>query len=1233
MNNQPMTCDPDRIEQFLGHQLSDDEQTTFEQHLDDCSHCRHQLETTAADDAVWSAVRDSLQPEDEETNPASTDDSAVIRESVLGYLAPTDDERMIGRLGTYEVMGVIGSGGMGVVLKALDTALNRYVAIKVLAPHLATSGSARKRFSREAQAAAAVVHDNVIEIHGVSEFSGLPYLVMPYVSSPSLQRRLDQQGPLSVAEILRIGTQAAAGLAAAHAQGLVHRDVKPANILLADGVERAKLTDFGLARAADDCSLTRTGIIAGTPQFMSPEQARGDSVDQRSDLFSLGSVLYAMATGRAPFRAETSYGVLRRITDDAPKPIREINPDIPEWLCQIIRKLLSKQADGRYESASEVAGLLKESLAHVQQPTAVSLPASLTTPQPKKPHLIQIARRNSGTLAILAAFGFALCGWFCVQATSPPDLSGTWSGEGWGTVVLHAESRGTYTGSYTDDIGNRTGDLELQWSRIERRFNGTWHEGTDRFGKISLRVVDGEVHGAWTTSRKSKTNPGTPALADLTWKRSSSSDASKERSLRGSWQLVLPPDAISNEPDEESFVLTVVDDWRLNLVDTGDLEGRTHFLYTIKPNNTLHLVDDDGSAAKEKRVVRYKWIDNNNLIIVGLMNNSRETPAVIPETITTSASIDGVSFLHFRRKNDHTRILGRWNALKISFYEDDISEEMLKTQVIFQAQRMNVDRPGNRNGEREIDVYDYVLMDDGKIKLQAIREGQRKDILLGRYSLDGDRLWMAISVLDNPTAYPNDAKGNPRQADVQYLSLVRVQTVPGIGAAKATPAKMQKKNPSVNVPGLDSSLNLTEPPITSLADAVREHNRRQAAHAVGNDQPKLTEQEVIASVRWALVDGPPEGLPRDCLAEFREIATDRRLANHWKLEFTSQRTGAGQDRFRAWTVYLVYDPPSDEASSDRSKFVHTVRTQFLGRLDPNGQIGKNRTTDDSTNDPDAIPLAAAINGFNQSHRQVDGQAQPPLTPDEVIAAIQHWRTRRDEAPVTDRDFARFQSIASKQAIPPGARIEQLQQFEPGDGHVYYIWSVRIVMPDTREGKTFAYTIRERFVSCKSLSEQTIHWGPAGENGIQAGVSFGRPEKIYPVGTQVTPRFHFRNTGGPTIQASFPRLMTRGYYEEITVLDDENKTISIVQDSAPAGPVGWMEVPFRFGAQHVVPGLPIVFSDSLVGDAETAIPVTPGQVIRVRFHLSNPTSELANANNLDDLRKPLQTGEVTFSIGK
>jgi serine/threonine protein kinase len=183
----------------------------------------------------------------------------VLSREIRGWLDPTDDPRSMGRFAGYEIVGIVGHGGMGIVLKGFEASLNRYVAIKILAPRLATNGSARKRFAREAQAAAAVRHDNVIAIHRVDEWHGLPFLVMPYAGGISLQKRIDCDGPLSIEQTLRVGVQIASGLAAAHAQGLIHRDIKPANILLEQGVERVTITDFGLARAADDASVTRTG--------------------------------------------------------------------------------------------------------------------------------------------------------------------------------------------------------------------------------------------------------------------------------------------------------------------------------------------------------------------------------------------------------------------------------------------------------------------------------------------------------------------------------------------------------------------------------------------------------------------------------------------------------------------------------------------------------------------------------------------------------------------------------------------------------------------------------------------------------------------------------------------------------------------------------------------------------------------------------------------------------------
>ena len=161
-------------------------------------------------------------------------------------------------------------------------------------------------------------------------------------------------------EVVRIGRQIAEGLAAAHATDLIHRDIKPGNILLEGGQLRVKITDFGLARAADDASISQSGIIAGTPMYMAPEQAKGETLDQRADLFSLGSVLYAMASGRPPFRANGTVAVLKRVAEDTPRPIREIIPETPQWLCDIIAKLHAKDPDERFQSAREVADVLAD---------------------------------------------------------------------------------------------------------------------------------------------------------------------------------------------------------------------------------------------------------------------------------------------------------------------------------------------------------------------------------------------------------------------------------------------------------------------------------------------------------------------------------------------------------------------------------------------------------------------------------------------------------------------------------------------------------------------------------------------------------------------------------------------------------------------------------------------------------------------------------------------------------
>jgi serine/threonine protein kinase len=407
-------CDPNRLRLLLQDGLPREQQAEVVDHLDGCEQCQEALEGLAADKSWWAYLRQLHESEESKKPNRELSESGSGEDFPIGFLTPSEDPAHLGRLGPFAVTEVVGRGGMGVVLKAWDAALNRPVAIKVLAPQFASNGAARKRFAREAQAAAAVVHEHVVSIHGVDSWKGLPYLVMAYIAGRSLQERLDHDGPLGVKEILRIGMQAAAGLAAAHAQGLVHRDVKPANILLENGVERVRLTDFGLARAVDDASVTQSGVVAGTPQYMAPEQACGGAVDHRADLFSLGSTLYTMCTGHAPFRADSAMAVLRRVCDEQPRPIREINPDIPEWLLVIIAKLHAKEPCNRFQTAAEVADLLGRCLAHLQQPDAILLPTIVTAASARR-----MGRRPGGSMTAAAISLALILGTFAILHWAP----------------------------------------------------------------------------------------------------------------------------------------------------------------------------------------------------------------------------------------------------------------------------------------------------------------------------------------------------------------------------------------------------------------------------------------------------------------------------------------------------------------------------------------------------------------------------------------------------------------------------------------------------------------------------------------------------------------------------------------------------------------------------------------------------------------------------------------------
>jgi len=280
---------------------------------------------------------------------------------------------MIGQtISHYRIVEQLGAGGMGVVYKAQDSRLDRAVALKFLPDKLAQEPQALERFRREARAASALNHPGICTIYDIGEQDGRGFIVMEFIDGETLRHHIHRQA-LPLEEILRLGMQIAEALDAAHAEGIIHRDIKPANIFVTKRGQ-AKVLDFGLAKLlpkavaaggpgadGDDTDSTSiVGIISGTPSYMSPEQIRGDTLDARTDIFSLGLVLYEMATGRQAFSGPTGGVIIEAVLTRAPAPARNINPNIPERLEEIISKALHKDKAQRYQHAAEVRNDLQQ---------------------------------------------------------------------------------------------------------------------------------------------------------------------------------------------------------------------------------------------------------------------------------------------------------------------------------------------------------------------------------------------------------------------------------------------------------------------------------------------------------------------------------------------------------------------------------------------------------------------------------------------------------------------------------------------------------------------------------------------------------------------------------------------------------------------------------------------------------------------------------------------------------
>ncbi len=510
------TCpSDDLLSDFLLGRLSDAESLRIEAHFADCPHCLEQAEAISCEDTLTISLADtSTQPAQEPSISADEFEhdaaetlyvaGAARSSDELSFLSPPQADDEIGRLNGYRILDVIGRGGMGIVFLAEDLRLQRQVALKVIRPEFASESETRERFLREAKSAAAIQHDQIVTIHQVGEESGVLFLAMQVLAGESLQSRIQETERLDPKEVIRISMQIADGLAAAHQQGLTHRDIKPDNIWLEAPKDRVKILDFGLARAVDDDSqLTLSGMIVGTPRYLAPEQAEGRPVDQRADLFSLGVVMYHMLTGESPFARPTLLATLNAIGSYSPEPPHHLRSDIPPELSQLVMDSLEKTPEQRVGSVDEVLQRLAALAVEIDRDALPLIESrrtteSLSNETQEQPVHVQASGSSHGSMFKRVLLGATACVLFAsalVLTFRTPD--GEWNlevydedvsvlvrqdGETVDQLTVQAGKAGKIelsVGHYDVEIQGIDGDIVLADGKVE----------VQRDGKIIARLT------------------------------------------------------------------------------------------------------------------------------------------------------------------------------------------------------------------------------------------------------------------------------------------------------------------------------------------------------------------------------------------------------------------------------------------------------------------------------------------------------------------------------------------------------------------------------------------------------------------------------------------------------------------------------------------------------------------------------------------------------------------------
>ena len=1015
-------------------------------HLDNCEHCQARIEELAANEQQWTLAREGLCSRVEDGLdiesrmrfiPIAEHSSDWTDTMAKQLLQPPSHPEMLGRLGRYEIERLVGSGGMGVVFKAYDSELHRSVAIKMLAPHLSGSRSARERFAREARAAAAIVNDHVVPIHNVETEHATPYLVMQYIAGDSLQARLDRDGPLDVCEILRIGMQVATGLAAAHAQGLIHRDVKPSNIMLDENVARALLTDFGLARTQDEACLTRSGFHPGTPHYMSPEQVRGEELDGRSDLFSLGCVLYALCTGHPPYRADSGYAVMRRITDEQPRSIREQNALIPEWLERVVMRLLEKDRESRFQSAEELAQILEQCLAHTQKPATEPLPQAIAP----KACFFDRGRIRNWILAGMASAFLFFAGVLIVLETNK------------GTITIKSEAdnvpiRIKRSDQVVDEmLVSRTGkSVRLAAGEYVIEFDGDSQDLVVEGGNVSL--VRGETKTLQIVYKKSDSA-----------ETRMSSDKSESKIDHGLFWPSSVSESTSKENDKK--VLSAI--------------SRLIVPATITLNQDLGVVTVNGSKADVERTNRIidiirKTADEKALSrYVERPVSETKSPVKDQRILSAISRLDAPATITVDDENGIVTIKGSQAAVEKT------------NRMIEMIRKVAQEQPNSPIDWTKLNAEVPVVESELAIAVNEFNRNEKNWWALWFANsplLTEDELCAALWFQANHTNISNDVRK-------QFLAIVLDRKLPAGWSIRLSGRQWDIEKQWSYAPGTSSAIEINlmqgnqvvstirsqfassglssqERANSPLADAINQFNKEQAGV-----EPPLTLEEVLAALTELWSKKPDQlseshNLTDEAISKFKQLA-DQHNMDGIRIDSTLHDHKVGDSKFLTWTIDLLLEP-----SPGKFPYQLQIRKRFI-QVDSDRISATMKEPTAPLTDKTPTPLLdfskvkistfesdlnAAVEEFNQLHSEkLRASNLPPLTEDELVASL-WWQYSQSK--LREEISETVKEIVITRKLPPG-------------------WSIK---PNTR-----SWTLPQQWWHDKPLSSSAIQINLIGKEGL------------------------------------------------------------------------------------------------------------------------------------------------------